>query len=158
MKNLTLLLTTSLSLFLMGCSTFPLEPTIKENHFRFENFKRDKGADLEYVYLMCYHKKPVSWASPKQYPSGEHNLWVKARISKRDASISQKETVVNFKVTLEPNKSYMLNRKIVDDKISLWIQEVETGIGVSNVITSTLETPPLIDYNLRKKQCESSSI
>ncbi len=158
MKNLKLLLISALSVVSIGCSTLPLKAEIKENHFRFENFKRDKSSKLEYVHLMCFHKKPTTWAEPKQYLSGEHNLWVKASVSKRGIPSSTKEAFVNFKVKLESDKSYMLNRKIVDDKISLWIQEVDTGLGVSDVITADLENPLIIDDFLRKRQCKSGSV
>lgn len=158
MKNLKLLLISTLSVASMGCSTLPFKTEIKDNHFRFENFKRDRSSKLEYVHLMCFHKKPVAWAEPKQYLSGEHDLWVKASISESNIPNSTKEAFVNFKVKLESNKSYMLNRKIVDDKISIWIQEVDTGIGVSEVLTSDLKNPLIIDDFLRKRQCESGSV
>ncbi|WP_426357400.1 hypothetical protein ACPUVO_15680 [Pseudocolwellia sp. HL-MZ19] len=158
MKNLKLLLISTLSVVSISCSTLPLKAEIKDNHFRFENFKRDNSSKLEYVHLMCFHKKPISWVEPKQYLSGEHDLWVKASISERDIPNSTKEAFVNFKVKLESNKSYMLNRKIVDDKISLWIQEVDTGIGVSDVLISDLKNPLIIDDSLRKRQCKSGSV
>ena len=158
MKNFKLLLISALSVASVSCSTLPLKAEIKENHFRFENFKRDKSSKLEYAHLMCFHKKPISWTEPKQYLSGEHDLWVKASISERDIPNSTKEAFVNFKVKLESNKSYMLNRKIVDNKISLWIQEVDTGIGVSKVLTSDLNNPLIIDDFLRKRQCKSGSV
>jgi len=158
MKNLKLLLIPALCVAAIGCSTLPLKTEIKENHFRFENFKRDNNSTLEYVHLMCFHKKPTTWAEPKQYLSGEHDLWVKASLSTRNISNSTKEAFVNFKVKLESSKSYMLNRKIVDDKISLWIQEVDTGVGVSDIITADLENPLIIDDFLRKRQCKSGSV
>ena len=58
---------------------------------------------------------------------------MKASISKRSIQDSRKEAFVNFKVKLALGKSYMLNRKLVEDKILLWIQEVDTGLGVSDV-------------------------
>ena len=158
MKNLKLLLISTLSVVSLGCSVLPIKAEVKENHFRLENFKRDKSSQLEYVHLMCFHKKPTTWAEPKQYLSGEHDVWVKASISNRNIPNSTKEAFVNFKVKLESNKSYMLNRKIADDKISLWIQEVDTGLGVSDVVTSDLENPLIIDEFLRKRQCKSGSV
>ncbi|MEP1448724.1 MAG: hypothetical protein ABJK37_21640 [Paraglaciecola sp.] len=113
--NLSLILILSLT----GCSLFPFETAIKENHFRFENFKRDVGDDLEFVYLMCSHKKPIGWEQPKQYESGEHNLWVMVETYQRDIPISYKVAVVNFDVNLQADKSYMLNRKIVKRKAFL---------------------------------------
>ncbi|XQW86361.1 hypothetical protein ACOYR1_06450 [Thalassotalea piscium] len=158
MKNLKLLLIPILSATLLSCCLAPIKAEVKENHFRLENFKRDKGSKVEYVHLMCFQKKPTEWAEPKQYLSGEHDLWVKASISEPDLINSTKEAFVDFKVKLAPNKSYMLNRKLVDDKISIWIQEVDTGAVVSDVITSKLSRPPIIDDILRKRQCQSGSV
>ena len=158
MKNLNLVLVSALSMVALGCSVFPIKAQVEENHFRFENFKRDKGLDLEYVHLMCYLKRPVSWAEPKQYEAGEHNLWVRADVSNRSFDDSTKEAIVNFKVKLESDKSYMLNRKITDDKIAIWIQEVDTGLVVSEILTPELKKPLLVDYSLRKDQCESGSV
>lgn len=158
MKNVKLLLIIVLSISSMGLSIFPIKAVIKEGHFRFENFKRDQSEKLEYIHLMCFHQKPTTWTEPKQYLSGKHDLWVKASISNRDIPNSTKEAFVNFQVELESNKSYMLNRKVADDKISIWIQEVDTGLGVSDVVTTDLKRPKLIDDFLRKKQCKSGSV
>jgi hypothetical protein len=158
MKNLTWFLLLAVSITSLGCSVFPIKATVKENHFRFENFKRDKGPTREFIHLMCFRKKPIGWAEPTQYLGGEHDLWVKARISKRGTLNSRKEAFVNFKVNLAPGKSYMLNRKIEDDQITLWIQEVDTGLGVSEIIIADLKRPKIIENNLRKQQCESGSI
>ena len=113
---------------------------------------------LEYVYLMCLHKRPISWTTPKQFISGEHDLWVKADISDRGIPNSIKEAVVNFKVTLDSNKSYMLNREIKDEKISLWIQEVDTGDVVSQTLIKDLKRPLASDHYSSKEQCKSSSV
>ncbi|WP_231612837.1 hypothetical protein [Pseudoalteromonas sp. NZS11_1] len=107
---------------------------------------------------MCFNKKPTQWAEPKQYISGEHDLWVKASVSNPDVLNSQKEAFVNFNVNLDSDKSYMLNRKREGDKISIWIQEVETGTVVSQVLTDELSRPLQIDNELRKRQCRSGSI
>ncbi|TWX47206.1 hypothetical protein [Colwellia hornerae] len=142
----------------MSCSNFPVKAEVKENHFRFENFKRDNSSTLEYVYLMCSHQKLTGWAEPKQYVSGFHDLWVKASISERYVPTSRRVAFVNFKVHLDANKSYMLNRQVVDDKVSLWIQDVDSGLSVSDVLTSDLKNPLWIVNSLRKKQCESGSV
>ncbi|MCJ8318784.1 MAG: hypothetical protein MJK12_04070 [Colwellia sp.] len=158
MKILKLALVLVLSLAALSCSVQPIKTEVKENYFRFENFKRDKTSNLEYVYLMCRYKKVTGWGEPKQYLSGEHDLWVKASTSRSDILKSRKEAFVNFKVNLDSGKSYMLNRKIVEDKVSIWIQEVDTGLRVSKVLTSELTSPLLFDDFLRKRQCESGSI
>jgi hypothetical protein len=152
--NLSLLL----AFCLTGCGIIPIETAIKDNHFRFENFKRDVSDDLEYVYLMCSHKKPVSWEQAKQYESGEHSLWVMVETYRRDIPISLRVSVVNFDVNLQADKSYMLNRKIVDRKASLWIQEVETGLIVSDVLLADLEKPLSYDFLEKREQCKTGTV
>ena len=141
-----------------GCSTFPLKSDIQDGHFRFENFRRDTGPTLEYVYLMCFSQEPTEWSEPRQFESGAHDLWVKASITERDILNSTREAYVNFDVTLAPGTSYMLNRKIVDDNISIWIAQADTGEVVSEVMTTDLAAPPVVDYSLRRRQCQSGSI
>ena len=158
MKNCQLLLIPLLSLTLLGCSVLPIKAEIKADHFRFENFKRDKETQLEYIHLMCFHKKPTTWDEPKQYLEGEHNLWVRASIARRDIPYSQREAFVNFKVKLAADKSYMLNRKIVDDNISLWIQEVDTGISVSKVLTTDFSRPLVAQEHLSRRKCLTGSV
>ncbi|WP_231616566.1 hypothetical protein [Pseudoalteromonas sp. SWN29] len=64
MKNLLTAFT--LSVTVLGCSNLPIKTDIKEDHFRFENFKREQGVEREYVNLMCYNKKPTQWANTDQ--------------------------------------------------------------------------------------------
>jgi hypothetical protein len=154
-----------ISSFLIGCSVLPIKAKVKDNHFRLENLKRDKWSPFEHVYLMCFNKRATSWNTPKQYQSGEHDLWVKATISDRSISNrglpnSYKEAFVNFKVKLDSGISYMINRKIIEDNIAVWIQEVDTGRTVSEVLITKFEypLPSVKDYKLSKKRCESGSI
>ena len=156
MKILNLILLLIMSTFLFGF--LPIKTTIKADHFRFENFKRDKSVNQEFVHLMCFEKKPTSWAQPKQYPAGKHLLWVKALTYRQGVPASEKNAFAKFEVQLEAGKSYMLNRKIEGEQISIWIQEVETGNKVSTIEVTELKRPLLEEYQLRKDQCRLGSI
>jgi len=158
MKNFKYLLTYSVSLFLVSCGVLPIKSEIKVNHFRFENFKQDISYPSELIYLMCFRKRPTSWAEPKQYLSGEHKLWVEANISHPASPTSDKEAFVFFKVKLDSKKSYMLNRKIEGRKISIWIQETESALKVSEVITTDLNIAVFGKRTFRQKQCKNGSI
>lgn len=151
----TLLLSMLFIVVLVSCNQLPV--MVKDNHFRFENFKRNVDQPLEIVQLMCEHKKPIAWTEPKQFLSGEQNLWIQAIIWDKGNSYLAKEAVANFIITLNAGKSYMVNRKIQDENISLWIQEVKTGVVVSDVIIKKL-TYPLFKGNLREKQCKTSTV
>lgn len=155
-KNLNNIAGLALAMTLLGCGVLPIKSEIKENHFRFENFKIDVGSQEEYVYLMCFHKKPTSWQQPKQYPAGDHNLWIKADISNNDRQ--HKEAYAQFKLHLDAGKSYMVNRKINDEKISMWIQEVDTGLRISDIVTTDLERPSLKADVDNKARCKLASI
>jgi len=156
MKNFKYLLTCFVSMFLAACSISPLEREIEVNHFRFENFKKDIRTPSELVYLMCYRKRPTSWAEPKQYLGGEHELWVEANVSA--SSMNYKEAFVFFKVKLDSGKSYMLNRKIEGEKISIWIQETGNALRVSDIITTDLKKTVFENRTLRQKRCKTGSI
>jgi hypothetical protein len=119
MKNFKYILTYSVSIFLISCGVLPIESDIKVDHFRLENFKQDITSSSELVHLMCFRKRPVSWAHPKQYLGGDHKLWVEANISDTESPNGEKEAFALFKVKLDSGKSYMLNRKIEGEKISI---------------------------------------
>jgi len=158
MKTFKYFFTFFVSLFFFGCSILPLKTELKVDHFRFENFKRDVSYPSELVHLMCYRKKPTNWAEPKQYLGGEHELWVEANISDSASPTSEKEAFVFFKVKLDSGKSYMLNRNIEGEKISIWIQETESALKVSEVITTDLHLAAFGKGNFRKRRCKSGSI
>ncbi|WP_286265031.1 hypothetical protein [Thalassotalea atypica] len=147
-------------LIFAGCGVLPIKAEIKENHFRIENFKKDQGDDLEYVYLMCRNKKPTNWFGAEQHEQGPHNLWVTAKFSRRGIEHSERVAFINFKVNLAANKSYMLNRRISEGRVSVWLQEIDTGEYASEVITTQLERPKDFKnaHNLKIKQCKSSSV
>ena len=156
----SLLLITILCALFSGCSIFPIQTEVKQDHYRFENFIRKIQSEHEYIYLSCFRQRPTGWRNPKQYPAGEQNLWITAKLTKPYIQKLIKEAHFNFKVTLESGKSYMPNREIDGEKISLWIQEVETGIRVSDVLVADLEIhlSDDTDDNYRKTQCESSTV
>jgi len=156
MKNSKWFLTCFVSMFLSGCSILPLKKEIEINHFRFENFKQDVGEPSELVYLMCFKKRPTSWAEPKQYLGGEHELWVEANVS--TSPMNNKEAFVFFQVKLDPGKSYRLNRKIEGEKISIWIQNSESALRVSEIITTDLNVVALGKKVFRQKRCKAGSI
>jgi len=156
MKKCKYLLTCLVGLFLVGCGILPFEREIKVDHFRLENFKQDIDSPSELIHLMCYRKKPTNWSEPKQYLNGEHRLWVEANIS--TSSMNTKEAFVLFNVKLDSGKSYMINRKIKDGKISIWIQESDSAIKVSKVITTDLNIAALGKRTFRQKRCKSGTI
>ena len=146
-------------LLLPACSSMPFEPKISEGKFRFENFQRiNKTRTNEYVSLMCLNNKPTKWQEPMQFDAGEQIMWVHARTFQQGIGNSKLEAFLRFDVNLKPGLSYMLNRKADGDSMTIWIQEVKSGIGVSERITVQLERPALYEHNLRDKQCAAGTI
>ncbi len=107
---------------------------------------------------MCYLHKPTGWSEPKQYEAGKHLLWVKANVENDSIENSTKSAYASLNVELEANKSYMLNRERDGDKISLWVQEVDTGVRVSDIVVTDLKKPLISDYSLRRNQCKAGTV
>jgi hypothetical protein len=150
---------TALSLILAGCSAYQIKADVDEGKFRFVNFEKERGKQFEYIHLMCLYKRPIEWNLPKQYKAGNHQLWVKAQIYQNGMSIREKNAFVKFDVTLKAGLSYKLNRSFDDDNnISIWIEEEQSKNIVSEIITTELLRPLLIEKSLRTEQCESGSI
>lgn len=149
---------TALSLILGGCSAYQIKADVDEGKFRFVNFEKERGKQFEYIHLMCRYKRPIEWDLPKQYQAGNHQLWVKAQIYQNGMSIREKNAFVKFDVTLKADLSYKLNRSFDDNKISIWIEEEKSKNIVSQIITTELLSPLLIEKSLRTQQCESGTI
>ncbi len=159
LQIILVLLFISSSLILPGCSSMPYEPEISEGKFRFENFKRiNKTRTYEYVSLMCLNNKTTSWQEPMQFKAGDQKLWVHARTYQQGLKNSKVEAFVRFDVNLEAGKSYMLNRDLDGDTMTIWIQEVKTGISASEKVTLELERPAIYEHNLRDKQCAAGTV
>ncbi|MFQ3190098.1 MAG: hypothetical protein ACI936_001228 [Paraglaciecola sp.] len=140
---------------LAGCIQLPV--SVKGNHFRFENFRTTDKNPAELVSLMCFRKKPSYRIEPKQFVSGENSLWLLATIEGNENMYLAKEAVANFNITLDAGKSYMANRIIQQGNISMWIQEVDTGLIVSDIVNKELSCPTF-KGNLREKQCKSGTL
>ena len=138
---------------------FPFEPKIKAGKFRFENFQRiKKTRNNEYVALMCLNHKPNGWQEPMQFKAGKQSIWVHASTFQEEIKNSELEAFLHFDVTLEAGKSYMFNRKAEGDRMTIWIQEVKTGIGMTDRVTVVLKRPVLNEHNLRNLQCAAGTI
>ncbi len=153
---LTLLLSLSITVIL-GCSVLSTQVEVKEDHFRFENFIRNIKFEKEYIYLACHRQRPIGWDNPRQYVAGEQNLWITAAFDDSNTMKLLKTAHFNFKVNLESGKSYMPNREINGDRISVWIQEVDSGARVSEVQEANLEIQ-LSEYVKSRKQCTTSTV
>ncbi len=154
-----ILLLISAILVLPACSTMPFEPKISEGKFRFENFKRtNKTRTNEFVSLMCLNNKPTGWQEPMQFEAGEQKLWVHARTYQQGLKNSKVEAFIRFDVNLKAGISYMLNRDLEKDTMTIWIQEVKSGISASERVTVELKRPAIYEHNLRDKQCAAGSV
>ena len=154
MKNYGFVFLFSSLFVLFGCATFPLKVDIKDNHYRLENFKVTGSQYSEYLTRGCLYTEPNthSWQIPQQYlkNSGKEKFWIQASLSKNGVP-GVHYTYVSLSADFEANKSYMLNRKRVEFKVSIWIQEVETGTIVSNIAKGTY-MPAVADQNKKRRQ------
>jgi len=152
-KTFSLLLVAAVS---FSCSNMKAPKKIDEGKFRFQNFEVLSGPQLESIRLLCYRKKPSDWFGARQYEAGEHKLFVRAEIEPR------RQAYVSFNVKLAAGHNYILNRTIEGESISIWIEDIDSGLTVSTTETTQLE---LINNhkhfyytNKEKKACEKSSI
>lgn len=143
--------------FLSGCEVLPIQTEIKQDHFRFQNFVQNVQPDHEYIFLACHRHQPTGWSVAKQYPAGAHNIWIKAEKFDDELTGQPKVAYFNVKTTLEAGKSYMPIRKIDGKKITLWIQEVDSGKRVSDKLESELRWP-LAESISNHEQCITSTV
>lgn len=142
-----------------GCANVPVKAEVQEGKFRFENFKDDRGYDLQYVHLMCRYKRPIAWAeSTIQYDAGPQSLWIKADIITARKERSAGEAYVHFDVDLAAGHTYTVKRDIKGHDISIWIENMDTGEKITEVAQAVLKPKLLVEDNLRKTQCEQGTV
>lgn len=157
--NKKLLLISPLIASLTACAMFPFEKEVQDGHFRVENFSYDHMNDTkEYVYLMCHNKKPTGWIAARQYPAGEHDLWVKATYQNVGVLHSYREAYVNFKMDFPEGGNYQLAHEINNENISVWLQDVETKEKASEVITEPLARHNVGDNGKHIQQCKQGTV
>lgn len=158
MKKL-ILVTSSISLlFLSACANLQPAATIKEGHFRFENFYMAHKNPNELVFLACFRKKKSEWIQARQFEAGEHDLWVSAVTQLPSVKNSKKSVYLNFKVKLEANKNYRLNSTRNEGDISVWIENKETGEMVTEVQTGELRPDLFTDVREQYKNCRAGTV
>ncbi|XOV80135.1 MAG: hypothetical protein ACFHVJ_04065 [Aestuariibacter sp.] len=143
---------------LSGCSVFPIQTSVEAGHSRLENFILDDGTRLEQIRLMCYRNKLNDRSSARQLEAGDHALWVKARIETRGLPNRTLEGYAQLNAKLHEGKEYTLNRKVEDDSITLWIQELDSNQRVSEVASIELQQPVFNNAAWQRSQCKSSTV
>ena len=145
---------------LISCTNFifPIKASIEEGHYRFENFKNHLGGHQEILVRGClydfpYSSKYHSFVGGRQYlVDGEEKFMVQASLSGKNIT-GIRYVWVPLTANFEENKSYMLNRKLNDFDVSIWIQEVDTGIRVSSIASTTFPRSRIDESHRMKKMC-----
>lgn len=130
-----------------------IKASIEAEHYRFENFKDIGSKYREYLVRGCRDddNNAHSWQVPRQYKEGNDTFWVQASMSKPSVPDSMYYAYAEISANFEENKSYMLNRQRNGFNVSIWVQEVDTGIVVSNTVKTTYK-PELINENKRRQE------
>ena len=152
MKIVKLVTVVALSSLVFGCGVFPFEKKVKDNHFVIENYRQDISTPKEYVYLACYRNRQSDYSESRELMAGRHNLWVKAQFDIGG------EGYVNFDVTLDAGQRYALKRQVTDNKAAIWLEETDTSKVVSEVVTTELKIPKVVDNKIRIEQCKSGTV
>ncbi len=158
MNKLKLGLAIVTCLAVTSCGITPFKRDIADGKFRLESFHIPYKTLDTRIYLMCNKKKPVGWAVAKQYPAGKHSLWVKVDVKPRSMGY-RGQAHINFEMEFEAGKNYRLNKKADGRNITVWIEEKDTGIVKSKVITTYLHQPMQYgEKKLRLRQCQRGTI
>lgn len=150
----------ALTLTVSGCSLLPIETDVKEGFVRIKSqhdYTPNRG---ESIFLFCHKQRVVEHETNREYPAGQHNLWVMVNVSDAANNATGREAVVNFNVDLAPGKKYIFNSEMLEKEaeMAVWIEDFDSAEVVSPIVKTTLSNPNLVPYQLRKKQCESSSV
>jgi hypothetical protein len=107
---------------------------------------------------MCENNRPNDEIEILDVEAGEHILYVRSRVINSNLLFKNvREAVVRLDVNLEGGKRYTLNQDREDDNVTLWLQEADTGLIVSETVSTTMGLTSAIG-NLRMKQCQEGTV
>ena len=150
---------------LFACTSVPYiidqQANVQPNEARIDFFaNRGEAFDnkREYVNLMCFNQRPTSAAALRDVEEGEHVLYVRASVVNTDISEGNtREAIIRLDVNLEGGKRYSLNQSRDHHDMKVWLQETDTGIPVSEIVSTKVEYPQFVG-DLRLDQCKEGTI
>lgn len=134
------------------------QATIQPNEARIDFYVQRLDRQREFVQLMCENNRPNDEIEILDVEAGEHILYVRSRVINSNLLFKNvREAVVRLDVNLEGGKRYTLNQDREDDNVTLWLQEADTGLIVSETVSTTMGLTGAIG-NLRMKQCQEGTV
>lgn len=134
------------------------QATIQPNEARIDFYVQRLDRQREFVQLMCENNRPNDEIEILDVEAGEHILYVRASVINSNLLFKNvREAVVRLDVNLEGGKRYTLNQDREDDNITLWLQEADTGLIVSETVSTTMGLTSAVG-NLRMKQCQEGTV
>ncbi|WP_334049168.1 hypothetical protein [Alteromonas gracilis] len=107
---------------------------------------------------MCFNQRPTSASALRDVEEGEHVLFVRAMVVNTDLPAdNMREAIVRLDVNLEGGKRYSLNQIRDNSDMKIWLQESDSGIPVSKVVTTRVEYPKSVG-DLRLEQCKEGTV
>ena len=150
---------------LVACTSIPdiidQQANVQPNEARIDFFaNRGEAFDnrREYVKLMCFNQRPTSASLLRDVEEGEHVLYVQASVVNTDLPDgTTREAIVRLDVNLEGGKRYSLNQSRDHHDMKVWLQETDSGVPVSEIVTTRVEYPKSVG-NLRLEQCKEGTV
>ena len=164
MKLSSLILATSVApLFACSSATDMVtqQAEVQPNEARIDFFaNRGEAFDnkREYVKLMCFNQRPNGALVLRDVVPGEHVLFVQASVVNTDLPDgTTREAIVRLDVNLEGGKRYSLNQSRDHHDMKVWLQETDSGVPVSEIVTTRVEYPKSVG-DLRLEQCKEGTV
>lgn len=137
------------------------QATIQPDEARIDFFaNRGEAFDnqREFVKLMCFNKRPNGALILRDVEEGEHVLFVRASVINSDLPFgNEREAIVRLEANLEGGKRYSLNQTRDNLNMKVWLQETDTGVPVSEVVSTRVEYPQYVG-DLRLQQCKEGTV
>jgi len=134
------------------------QATIQPNEARIDFYVQRLDRQREFVQLMCENNRPNDEIEILDVEAGEHILYVRASVINSNLLFKNvREAVVRLDANLEGGKRYTLNQDREDDNVTLWLQEADTGLIVSETVSTTMGITSAVG-NLRMKQCQEGTV
>jgi|TARA_Y100000296_G_C5088224_1_gene213491 hypothetical protein len=150
---------------IFGCSTVAemvdQQAKVQPNEARIDFFANRGEAfdnEKEYVRLMCFNQRPNNELVLRDIEEGKHVLFVRASVVNTNLHISTtREAIVRLDVDLEGGKRYSLSQTRDNHDMKVWLQETDSGIPVSEIVSTKVEYPQFVG-DLRFDQCKEGTV
>lgn len=152
-----------------SCSVLPNNEQVKANSASVINFKQDSENGTKVAQLMCFKRHLAVYTErPRIIPPAQHDIFIRIvdysymnpaeRNRTQWGGVVRKGNVVMLQAKLTAGQTVMVQRRDMDGKSFVWLQDSVTGKAISETKFTILLNPFGIDSDFLDKKCAKGTV